>query len=146
MKLFQRNKRVSLLPKLINAQVLIPVLLMTTLLTGCQETLEERGAREAHDYTEKHCPAPVAPQVTLDSMTFDKVSHTFSYCYTLSGALDDLQYIETNNPRDMLLQQVKNSANLKIYKEAGYNFRYVYNSSKNKATLFDVTFKQSDYE
>ena len=122
-----------------------PILMMTALLASCQETLEERAARESRDYTEKHCPAPVAYQVTMDSMTFDKVSHTFGYYYSLSGTLDDSAYIKQNNPRDMLLQQVKNSTNLKMYKDAGYGFRYVYMSTKNKATLFDVTFKQKDY-
>ena len=122
------------------------LLIMTVLLTGCQETLEERAARESRDYTEKHCPAPIAYQVTMDSMTFDKASHTFSYYYSLNGTLDDSTYLKQSNPRDMLLQQVKNSTNLKIYKEAGYSFRYVYNSTKNKATLFDVTFKQKDYQ
>ena len=119
---------------------------MTALLTGCQETLEERAARESRDYTEKHCPAPIAYQVTMDSMTFDKASHTFGYYYSLSGTLDDSTYLQKNNPRDMLLQQVKNSTNLKMYKEADYGFRYVYHSTKNKATLFDVTFKQKDYQ
>lgn len=121
------------------------ILMMTALLASCQETLEERAARESRDYTEKHCPAPVAYQVTMDSMTFDKVSQTFGYYYSLSGTLDDSAYIKQNNPRDMLLQQVKNSTNLKMYKDAGYGFRYVYMSTKNKATLFDVTFKQKDY-
>ena len=55
------------------------ILMMTALLASCQETLEERAEREAHDYTEKHCPAPIAYQVTMDSMTFDKASHTFAY-------------------------------------------------------------------
>lgn len=120
---------------------------MTLLLASCQETLEERGAREARDYTEKHCPAPVAHEVTMDSMTFDKSTHTFSYCYSLGGVLDDTAYIRKNNPREMLLQQVKNSTNLKIYKDAGYNFRYVYTSKKLKGvTLFDDTFKPKDYE
>ena len=122
------------------------ILMMTALLASCQETLEERAARESHDYTEKHCPAPVAYQVTMDSMTFDKVSHTFGYYYSLSGTLDDSTYIKQNNPRDMLLQQVKNSTNLKMYKDAGYSFRYVYMSTKSKDTLFDVTFKQKDYQ
>ena len=122
------------------------ILMMTALLAGCQETLEERAARESRDYTEKHCPAPIAYQVTMDSMTFDKASHTFGYYYSLSGTLDDSTYLQKNNPRDMLLQQVKNSTNLKMYKEAGYGFRYVYHSTKNKATLFDVTFKQKDYQ
>ena len=78
------------------------------LLAGCQETLEERGAREARDYTEKHCPAPIAHQITMDSMTFNRSTHTFSYCYTLNGSLDDTAYIQRNNPHEMLLQQVKN--------------------------------------
>jgi hypothetical protein len=82
----------------------------------------------------------------MDSMTFDKVSHTFGYYYSLSGTLDDSTYIKQNNPRDMLLQQVKNSTNLKMYKDAGYSFRYVYMSTKSKDTLFDVTFKQKDYQ
>lgn len=127
-------------------QKIYTILMMTALLAGCQETLEERAARESRDYTEKHCPAPIAYQVTMDSMTFDKASHTFGYYYSLSGTLDDSTYLEQNNPRDMLLLQVKNSTNLKMYKEAGYGFRYVYHSTKNKATLFDVTFKQKDYQ
>ena len=122
------------------------ILMMAALLAGCQETLEERAAREASVYTEKNCPTPIAYQVTMDSMTFDKALHTFAYYYSLSGTLDDSTYIEQNNPRDMLLEQVKNSTNLKIYKEAGYSFRYVYHSSKNKVTLFDATFKEKDYQ
>jgi hypothetical protein len=120
--------------------------MMTALLAACQETLEERADRESREYTEKHCPTPIAYQVTMDSMTFDKVSHTFGYHYSLSGTLDDSTYLQQNNPREMLLQQVKNSTNLKMYKDAGYSFRYVYHSEKNKATLFDVTFKQNDYQ
>lgn len=126
---------------------IFPLILTVALLASCQETLEERGAREARDYTKKHCPAPIAHQVTMDSMTFDKASHTFSYCYTLSGTLDDTLYISMNNPRDLLLQQVKNSTNLKIYKEADYKFRYIYNSAQNKgAVLFDETFGPKDYK
>ena len=122
------------------------ILMMTALLAACQETLEERADRESREYTEKHCPTPIAYQVTMDSMTFDKVSHTLGYNYSLSGTLDDSTYLQQNNPREMLLQQVKNSTNLKMYKDAGYSFRYVYHSEKNKATLFDVTFKQNDYQ
>jgi hypothetical protein len=120
--------------------------MMAALLTACQETLEERGAREARDYTEKHCPAPVAPQVVMDSMTFDKATHTFGYYYTLDGVLDDSANLQRNSPRDLLLNQVRNTTNLKLYKEAGYRFRYVYHSTRNKgAVLFDATFGPKDY-
>ncbi len=121
--------------------------LVVVLMASCQETLEERGAREARDYTEKHCPTPVASNVVMDSMTFDKATHTFGYYYTLKGTIDDTATIRRNNPRDLLLQQVRNSTNLKTFKEAGYNFRYVYRSTKQKGfVLFDETFKSKDYE
>jgi hypothetical protein len=121
--------------------------MMAALLTACQETLEERGAREARDYTEKHCPAPVAPQVVMDSMTFDKATHTFGYYYTLDGVFDDSANLQRNSPRDLLLNQVRNTTNLKLYKEAGYRFRYVYHSSKEKGTrVLDATFRKKDYQ
>ena len=126
---------------------IITFIMMTAIMASCQETLEERATREARDYTEKHCPAPIAHHVTMDSMTFDKATHTFGYYYTLSGTLDDSAYISQNNPYEMLLQQVKNSTNLKIYKDEGYSFRYVYNSQKHKGTiLFDEIFKSKDYQ
>ena len=126
---------------------IILLFMVTAIMASCQETLEERAAREARDYTEKHCPAPIAHQVTMDSMTFDKATHTFGYYYTLSGTLDDSAYIRRNNPYEMLLQQVKNSTYLKIYKDEDYNFRYIYNSQKHKGTvLFDETFKSKDYK
>ena len=127
-------------------KIVFTILMLTLLMVGCQESLEERGAREARGYTEKHCPAPIAYQVTMDSMTFDKTTHTFGYYYSLSGTLDDSAYIRRNDPYDLLLQQVKNSTNLKIYKEAGYNFRYIYNSTTHKGLkLFDKTFTPEEY-
>lgn len=120
---------------------------LSALLLSCQETLEERAAREARDYTAKHCPAPVEKGVLMDSMTFDQRTHTFSYCYTLDGVIDDTAYIARNNPRELLLQQVRNSTHLKLYKEAGYNFRYVYHSTKQRGKkLFEAVYRKSDYQ
>ena len=120
---------------------------MILLMTGCRESLEERGAREAADYTRKHCPTPVDENIMMDSLTFDMQHHTFSYCYSLSGALDDSATIHNGNPRELLLRQLRNSTNLKLYKEAGYNFRYVYYSSKKNGTqLFETTFRPDDYQ
>ena len=116
-------------------------------LMSCQETLEERCAREAKEYTKKNCPTLVAQNITLDSMTFETKSHTISYCYTVSGEIDDSTVINSNNPRERLLEQVKNSPNLKLYKEAEYNFRYAYFSAKNNGTkLFEATFRKKDYQ
>ena len=115
-------------------------------LVSCQESMEDRAAREAREYTEKHCPAPVYKDVVMDSMTFDKATHTFSYYYTLSGVLDDTTYINNSHPYENLLKEVRNSTHLKIYKEAAYSFRYVYYSQKNRGTKhFDATYHESDY-
>ena len=122
------------------------ILAFIPFLAGCQESLEERASREAHEYTEKHCPTPVGKDVVMDSMTFDKASHTISYCYTLSGIIDDTAYISRSEPYDNVLKEVRNSTNLKIYKEAAYNFRYVYYSQKNRGTkLFEATYHEKDY-
>ena len=117
------------------------------LLTACQETLEERCARETREYTEKNCPTLVGRGVTLDSMTFDVATHTISYLYTLEGVLDDSVIVNANNPRERLLMEVKNNTHLKLYKEADYSFRYVYFSTKNNGTqLFEATFHANDYQ
>ena len=116
------------------------------LLCSCQETLEERCAREAREYSKKNCPAPIAKGVTIDSMSFDIATHTLTYSYTLDGIVDDSAVINKNNPKDMMLQQLKNATAMKPYKDAGYNFRYIYYSTKDKgAKLFEATFQEKDY-
>lgn len=122
------------------------LLISIVLLTACQESLEDRCAREAKEFTEKNCPRAVAQDIVLDSMTFEKSTHTISYLYTLNGTLDDTARIDSVHFREMLLLEVKNSTNLKLYKDAGYSFRYAYYSEKENGTkLFEATFRKSDY-
>ena len=125
---------------------LLIVIAGVLLMTACQETLEERCAREAKEYSKKNCPAPIAKGVTIDSMRFDESTHTLIYSYTLEGAIDDTAVIRHNNPRDQMLQQLKNATAMKPYKDAGYNFRYTYYSKKKKGEkLFEATFQEKDY-
>lgn len=116
------------------------------MLAACQESLEERCQREAREFTEKQCPARMDKFTFLDSMTFDVPTHTITYSYTLSGQLDD-SIVNSIKARELLLQQLKNSTNLKRYKKAGYRFRHTYYSSKQKGVrLFDTTFQPEDYQ
>ena len=116
------------------------------MLFSCHENLEDRAARETKEFTEKNCPRAVAQDIVLDSMTFEKSTHTISYMYTLNGALDDTARIDSAHFREMLLLEVKNSTNLKLYKDAGYSFRYTYHSEKDSGTkLFEATFRENDY-
>ena len=116
------------------------------LLTSCQESLEDRCQREAKEFTEKSCPRHIDTEIVLDSMTFEKATHTISYLYTLNGSLDDTAKVDSAHFRELLLMEVKNSTNLKLYKDAGYSFRYTYYSEKDSGTkLFEATFRENDY-
>ena len=126
--------------------IVVTLMAGAMLLTSCQESLEDRCVREAKEFTEKNCPRAVDKEIVLDSMTFEKATHTISYLYTLNGTLDDPQRIDSTHFRELLLMEVKNSTNLKLYKDEGYAFRYAYYSQKNNGTkLFEATFRESDY-
>ncbi len=115
-------------------------------LTACQESLEDRAAREAKEYTVKNCPAQIEENITIDSLAFDRSTHTMCYYYTLMGAADNKEAIENSNPRDVLLKSIRNSTSVKTYKDAGYSFKYTYFSAKDKGkVLYTVTFKKGDY-
>jgi ADP-ribose pyrophosphatase YjhB (NUDIX family) len=124
----------------------ITLLTVALLLAACQESLEDRCAREAQEYTKKNCPVRVVEHVLMDSMTFDRTTHTIGYAYTLEDLLDDSVALSKAHPRELLLKELKNTPNLKLYKEAGYNFRYIYYSNSKKGTkLFEATFLEKDY-
>ena len=60
---------------------------------------------------------------------------------------DNGELFRKDEMRDVLLKELKNSTSLKAYKEAGYNFRYVYRSTRDKGTkLFEATFSEKDYK
>ena len=124
--------------------IIIAVALM---VTACQESLEDRCQREAKEFTERACPRHIDTEIVLDSMTFDKESHTIGYCYTLQGSLDNPMRVDKTKFSEVLLLEVKNSTNIKLYKDAGYSFRYTYYSEKNSGTkLFEATFREKDYQ
>ena len=64
--------------------------IFTLLFVSCQESLEDRCAREAMSYTEKKCPAKIGENTTIDSLIFERESHTLHYYYTLTGNADNM--------------------------------------------------------
>lgn len=123
--------------------------LMTFFLTACHRaTLEDMAAKTASDYTERYCPTPVEDFQRTDSITFDRSTHTFSYYYTLTGKIDDPAVIEKGEKQILatIIGSLKENTSMKDYKQAGYNFRYVYRSQKNGNVMIDKTFKQKDYK
>ena len=116
------------------------------LFTACQESLEDRCAREAQEYTRKNCPIKLDNTTILDSMTFERTTHTIHYYYRLTGVADNdsiLQMIDAIGP---LKQELKNATSLRIYKENKYRFAYTFHSEKDpQKVLIDVVFTDKDY-
>ena len=124
----------------------IAVLALSVLLfAACQESLEERAAREARQYTEKNCPAPLGEYIVMDSMSFDPSTHTLCYDYRFLGVMDTVAQ-HPEEMRERLLSALKNATALRLYKEEGYRFRYVYHSQKRPdVVLFEAEFGKDDY-
>lgn len=130
----------------LNKPLIAAILPLSILMAGCQESLEDRCAREAREYTQKKCPAPIDENTTIDSVSFDKETKTMKYYYTIGGAADNEEIIRKVNPRKALLDGIKNSTAIQAYKEAHYNFAYTYRSKKDKGKLlYETTFTAQDY-
>lgn len=117
--------------------------------TACQESLEDRAARELSEFTKKNCPTPVQQDLRTDSASYDAQTRTLRYYFRLYGKTDNAQGISQNKKkiRQMLLDGLKSNTKLKAYKDNGFNFRYIYRSNSDPSkTLLDFTFTQKDYK
>ena len=116
------------------------------LLTACQETLEEKAAKEAEIYTKKNCPARIADNLTMDSLTYEQQTRTLHYYYTITGAADSVGLLNPETARSALLTELKNTTSMMAYKEAGFAFAYTYHSQRHRSTvLYETVFKAKDY-
>ena len=123
------------------------LLFFTALLImyACQESMENRAARDAKETTEKRCPIRLNDEGTLilERINFDKITHTWRQDYLLDtepGALMEADL------RDLLLMELKNTPSYKPYMDADFNFQYVYcMMSSPKDTLFNIMLTPKDY-
>ena len=119
---------------------------LTLLFTACQESLEDRCAREAQEYTRKNCPAKMDNNTILDSMTFERSSHTLHYYYKLTGFADQDSIAKKIDAVNVLKKELKNTTGLKQYKDNHYRFAYTFRSEKDPdKILIDVVFTDKDY-
>ena len=122
-------------------------LIFTILLgvTACrQESMVDRAAREAKEYTERMCPTPVYNDTRTDSVTFDKVSKTYTYHCSFLNVLDDSVAIAgiKDKLHQQLLEALIENTGIKAYKDADFSFQYICRSAKNpKQILYQDIFK-----
>ena len=121
-------------------------LLAPFVLLSCQESLEERAAREARQMTETKCPMPIGDNMLLDSIVFDIPTLTQSQYFRVYGDLDSDSVFESVDSRSLLLSELQNTPSYRASMERGVDFRYVYRSSKAPDTvLLDLTLTPDDY-
>ena len=121
--------------------------LVTLVLGACQESLEDKCARECVEFTKRKCPSSVAQDMLIDSMTFARATHTIQYYYKLTGASDRSDAYPKDQARQLLKEALKNTTQVMAYKEAGYSFRYIYYSEKNPKTVYlDILLTEKDYQ
>jgi hypothetical protein len=119
---------------------------LALLFAACQESLEDRCAREAKEYTAKNCPAKMGENIILDSLTFEKGTHTLHYYYRLTDLADKEGILDSVEATKTLKDGLKNTTAMKTYKDNGYNFTYTYFSSKDpRKVLFEAKFTEKDY-
>ncbi len=116
-------------------------------IASCQESLEDRCAREAKQYTAKNCPVRMDKNIIMDSLTFEKATHTLHYYYRLTGLADKDGALDSIDAKSLLKNELKNSTSMKTYKDNGYNFAYTYQSEKDpKKVVFEAIFTEKDYK
>ena len=122
-------------------------LVFVSLLAACQESLEERAAREARVVTETKCPMPVGDNMFLDSVVFDIPTLTQTQFFRIYGELDNDSVLGSFDIYTILLSELKNSPSYKALIDRGIDFRYIYRSTANPdVVLLDLTLTPEDYK
>ena len=124
------------------------LLACAALFAACQESLEERAAREARELTENKCPMPVADDMVLDSVVFDIPTLTQSQYFRFTGEKDnDSLEIDIDNARKLLVAELKSLPTYKPLIKRGVNFRYVYYSTRNPQKIYlETLLTKEDYQ
>jgi hypothetical protein len=124
------------------------LLAAAVMFTACQESLEERAAREAREVTEDKCPMPVGDNMMLDSIVFDIPTLTQSQYFRFIGDNDnDSVVYALQDAKRILVAELKSTPTYRSLMNKGVSFRYVYRSNKNpEKTYLDITLTKEDYQ
>jgi len=128
--------------------LLILTIVVATSLTACHESLEDRAAREAREYTEKFCPTPPVNNTRTDSVTFDKPTKTYIYWCAFMNEFDDTLVMQNNlaNLQAYLVKGIRENTSIRTLRDAGFHFKYVIHSTKEPLrVLYETTITEEDY-
>ena len=125
---------------------ILTLMMFLATLVACQESMEERAARDAQETTKKKCPMPLGNDglVVLERVSFDIPTRTWKE--DLLFDFPEEGELTADVTKDLLITELKNTPSFKPYMDNGFNFRYVYCRMSNpKDTLIDLTLTKQDY-
>lgn len=108
-------------------------------LTSCQQA-KQKVFELASDEVNKQCPITVDEMTRMDSTSYSGADNTFSYFYTLTGVADDPAMKEPMKAQleETLPETIKNTEEMKVYRDADVTVEYIYLSSKTQEELLRI--------
>lgn len=108
-------------------------------LVSCQQPKEKTFERLAEEYTAK-CPIILGEGTRIDSMKYNPKTNTNTNFYTLTGTIDNPDSIQKKRAdiEISMIAAVKNSIELKEYKDFNTTIEYIYFSETTKKELFRI--------
>ncbi len=119
-------------------------LFLVLFLTSCHESLEQRAAREAEEFTRRNCPTPVVNCSRTDSVKFDIDERNYIYYCSFVEQFDNARLVDSlhNDILAGLKREIQTNISLKPYTDAGFSFTYIVRSNSNpSAVLFEETIR-----
>ena len=109
-------------------------------LASCQQA-KQKVFELASEQVNKQCPITVDEMTRMDSTTYSGKDNTFTYFYTLSGQADDPTMSEQlkKSLEETLPETIKNTEEMKVYRESDVTIKYIYLSGKTQEDLMMVT-------
>lgn len=137
---------------------LLPLLCLcgfVLLSQSCQESREDRYAREAREYTERNCPQTITSDgvVTLDSLCYsipdtEEPEGMLTYYYSVHTDATGVAVLLAQRDKlyASLLSAIKNNVDMRKTKEDGLTIRHLYRTDSQIDPIFDFRFTKEDYQ
>lgn len=116
-------------------------------LASCQQA-KQKVFELASEQVNKQCPITIDAMTRMDSTKYTGSDNTFTYFYTLSGNADNTEIAGTMKAEleKTLPETIKNTEEMKVYRESDVAIKYIYLSDKTKEELFQVTVTPEMYK
>jgi len=121
--------------------------LLVFALVSCSHNKRDVFMNVAKEYTKK-CPVKIANNILCDSMKYDAARNVNTYYYVLSGPLDNSAAVAPNKSQveGALIQELRNSVDLKPYKDFNTTMQYIYYSNSSHKEIFRVNIPSRLYK